>query len=163
MPTLLVCVVSCFRGFGEMSAAECAAAAVQRGIGAAQWGVTAVSGAPVENWPRRRDPETDMRAAMSQFADIDDASKRLASVGYLPSRDISTSAFLMDRLEKPVPDLTQTPTEAQRLHPLALFIALLLESGRSSFQPVCPFCGSSRVRLRRIIKPQAPPPRLDSS
>jgi MoxR-like ATPase len=39
---------------------------------------------------------------MTQFADIDDASKRLASVGYLPSRDISTSAFLMDRLEKPV-------------------------------------------------------------
>lgn len=39
---------------------------------------------------------------MSQFADIDDASKRLAGVGYLPSRDISTSAFLMDRLEKPV-------------------------------------------------------------
>ena len=70
---------------------------------------------------------------------------------------------IRDRLEKPVPDLTQTPTEAQRLHPLALFIALLLESGRSSFQLACPFCGSSRVRLRRIIKPQAPPPRLDSS
>ena len=39
---------------------------------------------------------------MSQFVDIEDASVRLASAGYLPSRDISTSAFLMDRLEKPV-------------------------------------------------------------
>lgn len=39
---------------------------------------------------------------MSQFADIDDASKRLAAVGYLPSRDVATSAFLLDRLEKPV-------------------------------------------------------------
>lgn len=39
---------------------------------------------------------------MTSFSDIDDASKRLASVGYLPSRDIATSAFLLDRLEKPV-------------------------------------------------------------
>ncbi|HEY0882515.1 MAG TPA: MoxR family ATPase [Archangium sp.] len=39
---------------------------------------------------------------MTQFSDIEDAGKRLTQVGYLPSRDISTSAFLMDRLEKPV-------------------------------------------------------------
>jgi len=39
---------------------------------------------------------------MSTFADITDASQRLSGVGYLPSRDISTAAFLMDRLEKPV-------------------------------------------------------------
>jgi MoxR-like ATPase len=39
---------------------------------------------------------------MSCYADIDDASMRLTQVGYLPSRDISTAAFLMDRLEKPV-------------------------------------------------------------
>jgi MoxR-like ATPase len=39
---------------------------------------------------------------MASFADINDASTRLTGVGYLPSRDISTTAFLMDRLEKPV-------------------------------------------------------------
>ncbi len=39
---------------------------------------------------------------MSAFATIDDAGSRLAQAGYLPSRDISTAAFLMDRLEKPV-------------------------------------------------------------
>ncbi|MGV3621134.1 MAG: AAA family ATPase [Archangium sp.] len=39
---------------------------------------------------------------MSGFTSIDDASKRLSDVGYLPSKDIATAAFLMDRLEKPV-------------------------------------------------------------
>ncbi len=39
---------------------------------------------------------------MSGFASIDDASQRLGGVGYLPSRDIATAAFLMDRLGKPV-------------------------------------------------------------
>ena len=39
---------------------------------------------------------------MSGFTSIDDASTRLADVGYLPSKDIATAAFLMDRLEKPV-------------------------------------------------------------
>lgn len=36
------------------------------------------------------------------FSTVDDAAARLESAGYLASRDISTSAFLMDRLEKPV-------------------------------------------------------------
>jgi MoxR-like ATPase len=39
---------------------------------------------------------------MHGFASIDDASRRLAEVGYLPSKDIATAAFLLDRLEKPV-------------------------------------------------------------
>ncbi|MFO0597706.1 MAG: MoxR family ATPase [Myxococcaceae bacterium] len=38
---------------------------------------------------------------MSSFRDIADASARLTAVGYLPSKDIATSAFLLDRLEKP--------------------------------------------------------------
>jgi hypothetical protein len=70
---------------------------------------------------------------------------------------------IRDRLKRPARDLAQTPTEPQRLHPLALLIVMLLESGETSFQPVCPFCGSPRLRLHRIIKPQVPPPRLDSS
>lgn len=36
------------------------------------------------------------------FATIDDAKGALERVGYLPSKDIATVAFLMDRLEKPV-------------------------------------------------------------
>ena len=36
------------------------------------------------------------------FASPDEAMKRLEAVGYLPSKDIATVAFLMDRLEKPV-------------------------------------------------------------
>lgn len=36
------------------------------------------------------------------YESIDDASARLEAVGYLPSRPIATTAFLMDRLEKPV-------------------------------------------------------------
>ncbi len=39
---------------------------------------------------------------MSAFASVEDTGARLEQVGYLPSRDISTVAFLMDRLEKPV-------------------------------------------------------------
>ncbi|MBM4782460.1 MAG: MoxR family ATPase [Archangiaceae bacterium] len=38
----------------------------------------------------------------SPFQSVDDASARLEHVGYLPSKAISTVAFLMDRLEKPV-------------------------------------------------------------
>ncbi|MEW5738067.1 MAG: MoxR family ATPase [Myxococcota bacterium] len=38
----------------------------------------------------------------SPFQSVDDAGRRLEAVGYLPSRPISTAAFLMDRLEKPV-------------------------------------------------------------
>lgn len=38
----------------------------------------------------------------SSFQSVDDASTRLEQVGYLPSKAISTVAFLMDRLEKPV-------------------------------------------------------------
>src|SRR5438094_3335163 len=36
------------------------------------------------------------------FASIDDARDRLERTGYLPSEAISTVAFLVDRLEKPV-------------------------------------------------------------
>jgi MoxR-like ATPase len=36
------------------------------------------------------------------IASIDDASRRLEQTGYLPSPQISTVAFLVDRLEKPV-------------------------------------------------------------
>jgi hypothetical protein len=70
---------------------------------------------------------------------------------------------IRERLEQPARDLAQATTQPQRLHPLALFVAMLLESGEASLQPVCPFCGSTRLRLRRIIKPQLPPFRLDSS
>ena len=38
----------------------------------------------------------------SFFSGVEDASQRLEAVGYLPSRETATSAFLMDRLEKPV-------------------------------------------------------------
>ncbi len=38
----------------------------------------------------------------SSFSGVEDASQRLEAVGYLPSRETATSAFLMDRLEKPV-------------------------------------------------------------
>src|SRR5215212_5182621 len=36
------------------------------------------------------------------IASIDDASRRLEQTGYLPSPQIATVAFLVDRLEKPV-------------------------------------------------------------
>jgi MoxR-like ATPase len=39
---------------------------------------------------------------MSGFSSVDDASTRLAACGYLPSGEIATAAFLMDRLEKPI-------------------------------------------------------------
>ena len=39
---------------------------------------------------------------MTGFRSIDDATQRLSAVGYLPSKDIATATFLMDRLEKPV-------------------------------------------------------------
>lgn len=39
---------------------------------------------------------------MTGFRSIDDATSRLSAVGYLPSKDIATATFLMDRLEKPV-------------------------------------------------------------
>jgi MoxR-like ATPase len=39
---------------------------------------------------------------MSGFASVDDASARLRAAGYLPSQEIATTAFLLDRLEKPV-------------------------------------------------------------
>jgi MoxR-like ATPase len=37
-----------------------------------------------------------------QFENVEDASRALEGVGYLPSREIATSAFLADRLGKPV-------------------------------------------------------------
>jgi len=39
---------------------------------------------------------------MSSFGSVEQAGAALEAVGYLPSKDISTVAFLMDRLEKPV-------------------------------------------------------------
>jgi MoxR-like ATPase len=36
------------------------------------------------------------------FAHVDEVSSRLASAGYLPSREIATAVFLADRLEKPI-------------------------------------------------------------
>ncbi len=39
---------------------------------------------------------------MNGFSSITEASARLEAAQYLPSKDISTAAFLMDRLEKPV-------------------------------------------------------------
>ncbi len=36
------------------------------------------------------------------FASVDDTSERLAAAGYLPSREIATTVFLADRLEKPI-------------------------------------------------------------
>jgi MoxR-like ATPase len=39
---------------------------------------------------------------MSGFSTVDDASSRLRAVGYLPSQEIATAAFLMDRLQKPI-------------------------------------------------------------
>ncbi len=38
----------------------------------------------------------------SAFASAEEASARLAGVGYLPSRDIAIAVFLADRLEKPI-------------------------------------------------------------
>ena len=39
---------------------------------------------------------------MSGFTSVDDASTRLRAAGYLPSQEIATAAFLLDRLEKPI-------------------------------------------------------------
>jgi MoxR-like ATPase len=36
------------------------------------------------------------------FQDVEDTSRRLSETGYLPSREIATSVFLADRLEKPI-------------------------------------------------------------
>jgi MoxR-like ATPase len=36
------------------------------------------------------------------FTSVDETSERLAAAGYLPSREIATSVFLADRLEKPI-------------------------------------------------------------
>src|SRR5690242_21666431 len=36
------------------------------------------------------------------FVNVDEASAKLAAVGYLPSREIATAVFLADRLEKPI-------------------------------------------------------------
>ncbi len=43
------------------------------------------------------------RTTMSSFfSTVEEASQRLETAGYLPSKETATSAFLMDRLEKPV-------------------------------------------------------------
>lgn len=38
----------------------------------------------------------------TRFESVDDASRRLAEVGYLPSPEIATASFLADRMEKPI-------------------------------------------------------------
>lgn len=43
-----------------------------------------------------------MDAVLTPFQSVDDAAVRLAQVGYLPSPVIATSAYLMDRLPKPI-------------------------------------------------------------
>ncbi|MFL5319727.1 MAG: AAA family ATPase [Myxococcaceae bacterium] len=40
--------------------------------------------------------------SLSVFSSVDDAALRLEATGYLPSPEISTAAFLADRLEKPI-------------------------------------------------------------
>src|SRR5512140_2167905 len=36
------------------------------------------------------------------FESVEDVSSRLATTGYLPSREIATAVFLADRLDKPI-------------------------------------------------------------
>jgi MoxR-like ATPase len=40
--------------------------------------------------------------SQSRFESVEDASQRLAAVGYLPSKEIATASFLADRMEKPI-------------------------------------------------------------
>lgn len=47
-------------------------------------------------------PEPTTPASQSNFTSVQDAEARLEQVGYLPSAQISTVAFLADRMEKPV-------------------------------------------------------------
>src|SRR5688572_26836823 len=43
-----------------------------------------------------------MSEPQPSFTSVDDAATRLEAQGYLPSREIATAAFLMDRLQKPI-------------------------------------------------------------
>ncbi len=48
------------------------------------------------------EPRCSRLPRMGAFSSVDDAAQRLALTGYFPSKEIATTAFLMDRLEKPV-------------------------------------------------------------
>src|SRR5881275_737363 len=63
---------------------------------------------------------------------VQDAADRLRSVGYLPSAEIATAAFLMDRLEKPV--LVEGPAGVGKTE---LGRALALALGRSLIRLQC--------------------------
>jgi len=66
------------------------------------------------------------------IADIDDATRRLEQTGYLPSPQISTVAFLVDRLEKPV--LVEGPAGVGKTE---LARALAVATGRELIRLQC--------------------------
>jgi MoxR-like ATPase len=66
------------------------------------------------------------------FETIEDASARLAAASYLPSRDIATSVFLADRLEKPL--LVEGPAGVGKTE---LARALALATGRTLVRLQC--------------------------
>jgi MoxR-like ATPase len=66
------------------------------------------------------------------IASIDDASRRLEQTGYLPSQQIATVAFLVDRLEKPV--LVEGPAGVGKTE---LARALATATGRTLFRLQC--------------------------
>jgi MoxR-like ATPase len=69
---------------------------------------------------------------VTAFASIDDVETGLSAAGYLPSRDISTSLFLADRLEKPL--LVEGPAGVGKTE---LAKALAAATGRSLVRLQC--------------------------
>jgi hypothetical protein len=67
------------------------------------------------------------------------------------------------RLQKQNPLSGKVPAPQPTLRPVALLIAALIQSRAPSLQLLCPFCGSSRLRLRCIIKPGSTASAFDSS
>jgi MoxR-like ATPase len=66
------------------------------------------------------------------FATVEEASARLAEVGYLPSREIATAVFLSDRLEKPI--LVEGPAGVGKTELARAFAAA---SGRALIRLQC--------------------------
>ena len=66
------------------------------------------------------------------FQSVQDAEARLRAVGYLPSTEIATSAFLADRLEKPI--LVEGPAGVGKTE---LARALALATGRTLLRLQC--------------------------
>jgi MoxR-like ATPase len=66
------------------------------------------------------------------FASVEDVTGKLTAVGYLPSREISTSIYLADRLEKPV--LVEGPAGVGKTE---LGRAFALASGRTLIRLQC--------------------------